>query len=601
MGSEMCIRDRDVKMAPDCIGDEVRMMVDSMEPGDVVLLENLRFHPEEKANDQEFSQELASLGDIYISDAFGTAHRAHASMVGVPRYMPHAAGLLLQKEVLYLGQILRKPERPLVVLLGGAKVSSKIGVIENLLNEKMERGDTLLIGGAMAYTFLKAKGIEVGDSLVEEDKVAVAREILALALKKGVEVILPVDHLVAREIKEEGGVELSPEVDIPPGMKGVDIGPGTIRLFKKRLRRARTIFWNGPVGLFEIETFSRGTREIAQFLAELTQQDRIISIVGGGDTVAAVSRAGVKEKLSHVSTGGGASLQYMEGKTLPGIEAVSGVQPVSELEVEKPLLSLYPGRDSVIKALKQRERNYRRLRRKKEGRYLYWKNTPENIKAQNPALWEAIQREGVEQFIQMKLVKIDPMYQYQPFIYLDEKEEYVPIRMNFSGDWDILRNKEKYDERFKGMSIGEVAAREGGVYCYRTSERINNKVYDRYLYIYYYPFDSGYRKGTHRHEVEHVSVYVNRETGEVDYVGTGEHENVHFYHARSSGIKFVEGTHPVIYIARGSHAMVPRKKDFAFIDRGYCRNYSFGGTLPCLLYTSPSPRDLSTSRMPSSA
>ena len=300
-----------VTLAPDCIGSEVESLVKD-QARSVILLENLRFHKEEEANDPAFSQALASLADVYVNDAFGAAHRAHASTAGMAKFFrAKGAGLLLQKELDYLGRVLSSPERPFVAILGGAKVSDKIGVLKNLI-PKMDR---LLIGGGMAYTFLKAKGISVGKSLVEEERIDLARELISQAESLQIPLFLPVDHIAAEDIKKG---PLTTDISIPPNLRGLDIGPKTIDQFIQEIRKGRMILWNGPVGVFEEENFSQGTRSIAQALAE----HNAISIVAGGDTVAAVMRAGVEGKITHLSTGGGATLEFLEGKKLPGIQAL---------------------------------------------------------------------------------------------------------------------------------------------------------------------------------------------------------------------------------------------------------------------------------------
>jgi phosphoglycerate kinase len=300
-----------VTLAPDCIGSEVEALVQDPHRK-VILLENLRFHKEEEENDPVFSQTLASLADVYINDAFGAAHRAHASTSGMAKFFREkGAGILLQKELDYLGRILSASEKPFVTLLGGAKVSDKIGVVKNLL----PKVNVLLIGGGMAYTFLKAKGIPIGKSLVEEDRVPLAREIMNQAQDLGIILRLPIDHIAAEEAEQP---PITTEVQIPPNHRGLDIGPKTITQFNQELYKAGMVLWNGPLGLFEVEQFSHGTRSIAQALAGC----RAISIVAGGDTVAAVMQAGVQERISHLSTGGGATLEFLEGKRLPGIEAL---------------------------------------------------------------------------------------------------------------------------------------------------------------------------------------------------------------------------------------------------------------------------------------
>ena len=301
-----------VILAPDCIGAEIEWLArDSAQR--IILLENLRFHKEEEGNDTSFSKALAALADVYVNDAFGAAHRAHASISGVAAFFKDkAAGLLMQKELDYLSRVLSKPENPFVMILGGAKVSEKIGVIRNLL----PKVSTLLIGGGMAYTFLKSKGIEVGKSLVENDKVQLATDLMQEAAQRAT-ILLPVDH-VTGDAQMKNPV-VSGET-IPPERIGLDIGPKTVQLFNDEIRRARMVLWNGPVGLFEVPPYDKGTRALAQTLADI--RSSCVSIIAGGDTVAAVSAAGVGEALSHLSTGGGATLEFLEGKKLPGIEAL---------------------------------------------------------------------------------------------------------------------------------------------------------------------------------------------------------------------------------------------------------------------------------------
>ena len=304
-----------VTLAPDCIGSDVEALAQD-QTHKVILLENLRFHKEEEANDPAFSQALASLADVYVNDAFGAAHRAHASTSGMAKFFREkGAGILLYKELDYLGRILSSPERPFVAILGGAKVSDKIGVLKNLI-PKMDR---LLIGGGMAYTFLKAKGVEVGRSLIEEERVALARDLINQAESLGIPLFLPIDHIAAEETKKN---PITVDGGIPPNLLGLDIGPKTISQFIQEIRKARMILWNGPVGLFEEEKFSQGTRSVARALAE----HDAISIVAGGDTVAAVMQAGVENKITHLSTGGGATLEFLEGKGLPGILALEEKQ-----------------------------------------------------------------------------------------------------------------------------------------------------------------------------------------------------------------------------------------------------------------------------------
>lgn len=303
-----------VPVAPDCVGPQVEAMVRAMKPGEVLMLENVRFHPEEEANDPQFARQLASLGDLYVNDAFGTAHRAHASTAGVAEYLPAVAGFLMQKELDALGGILENPARPLAAIIGGAKVSTKIKVLENLL----QRVDILIIGGGMANTFLKAKGYEVGSSLVEEDKVQVAWDLMKQAQDKGVQLGLPVDVVVAERFEADAPSKVVPVDQVPEGWTIVDIGPRTVEEFRKLLDPARTIFWNGPMGVFEMPRFAEGTRAIADILA----RSKATTVVGGGDSVAAVEQMGYADKMTHISTGGGASLEMIEGRTLPGVAAL---------------------------------------------------------------------------------------------------------------------------------------------------------------------------------------------------------------------------------------------------------------------------------------
>ena len=304
-----------VKLAPDCVGPEVEAMVAAMQTGEVLLLENLRFHAEETKNEEEFAKALARLADVYVDDAFGTAHRAHASTEGMAHFVSkRGAGFLLQRECDYLGKILADPERPLVAILGGAKVSDKIPVISNLL----QLVDSLLIGGAMAYTFLRSQGQQTGGSLVEKDQLSLASDLLRAAKDRGVSLLLPVDHVVADKA-EEGSPAAIVQGDIPAGKIGLDVGPETVAAFEKELARAKTIFWNGPLGLFEIKPFEAGTMAIAAAIAK----SEALSVVGGGDSVSAVKRSGQAEAISHISTGGGASLEFLEGKTLPGLAALA--------------------------------------------------------------------------------------------------------------------------------------------------------------------------------------------------------------------------------------------------------------------------------------
>jgi len=307
---------KDVKMAPDCIGAEVEKLVEQLQPGEVLLLENLRFHAEEQQNDAEFSRKLAALADIYINDAFAVAHRAHASVVGVPRFMEHcAAGFLLEKEINYFQQAISNPSRPLVAIIGGAKVSSKLGALRNM----MDRVDKMIIGGAMANTFLKSWGYDVGHSKVEDDLLDTARELIGMAKAKGVKLYLPVDCIAAEEFDARSVTKISPIQEVPENWMILDIGPATTILFAEALESARTIIWNGPMGAFEMDAFSRGTMAMVQRVAS----SHAMTIVGGGDTDVAVHKAGQSDNISYISTGGGAFLMLMEGKVLPGVEALN--------------------------------------------------------------------------------------------------------------------------------------------------------------------------------------------------------------------------------------------------------------------------------------
>ncbi|MFH1790937.1 MAG: phosphoglycerate kinase [Candidatus Omnitrophota bacterium] len=303
-----------VKMAGDCIGPDVKAIVDGMKPGDVVLLENLRFHKEEEKNDPGFAKELASLGDVFVNDAFGTCHRAHASTEGVTRYLPSVAGFLVEKEIEYFNRLLKSPDKPFALILGGAKVSDKIAVIENML----PKIDCLLIGGAMAYTFLKSRLKGVGNSKVEEDKIDMANEIFAAARDNNVSIFLPTDHVVAQSISDKARVRVSADF-VPDGWIGLDIGPRTIKKFISVLKNAKTICWNGPLGYFELKPFRKGTAEVAKFISRLNAT----TVIGGGDTAAAINALNLGSRMSHISTGGGASLEYLEGKELPGIAALN--------------------------------------------------------------------------------------------------------------------------------------------------------------------------------------------------------------------------------------------------------------------------------------
>jgi phosphoglycerate kinase len=308
---------RPVQMAPDCVGPEVTKMAEGLQPGGILLLENLRFHAEEEANDPAFAKQLASIADAFVQDAFGAVHRAHASTAGVAALLPSAAGLLLTKEIFYLTKALESPERPFIAILGGAKVSDKIEVIDSLL----EKVNGLVIGGAMAYTFLKAQGISVGNSRVEADKVDLAKSALKKAQEKHIQLFLPLDHIVVDQVDAKAASSVTPDRAIPEGKIAVDIGPNTVKSLETLLEKAKTVVWNGPMGIFEMAPFAAGTLGVAKALAEATAHGAT-TIVGGGDSVAAVKLAGLADKLSHISTGGGASLEFLEGKVLPGIAAL---------------------------------------------------------------------------------------------------------------------------------------------------------------------------------------------------------------------------------------------------------------------------------------
>jgi phosphoglycerate kinase len=313
---------KEVKLAPDCIGDEVKRMVAAMKDGDVLMLENVRFHAEEEKNDPEFAKQLAELGDVYINDAFGSAHRAHASTEGVTKYIKiNAAGYLMQKELDYLGKAVSNPTRPFTAILGGAKVSDKIMVIENLLSKV----DNLIIGGGMAFTFLKAQGYEIGKSLLEADKLDVAKNVMEKAAQSNVKILLPVDAVVAPEVKAGAPSKVCDVKEIPADMMGLDIGPKSIEIFTKTILESKTIVWNGPMGVFEIDDFAKGTNAVAEALAKATANGAI-TVIGGGDSAAAIKKAGLEDKVSHVSTGGGASLEFLEGRVLPGVAALNDAQ-----------------------------------------------------------------------------------------------------------------------------------------------------------------------------------------------------------------------------------------------------------------------------------
>ena len=305
---------QEVFMAKDVIGESAKTLAENLQEGQVMLLENVRFHREETDNDPEFAKELASMAEVFVNDAFGTAHRAHASTEGISHYLPSVSGFLIEKELKFLGDALNNPERPFVAILGGAKVSDKIGVIDSLL----EKVDTLMIGGGMAYTFFKAQGYEVGNSLCEPDKCDLALSLMNKAKEKGVKFLLPIDTKIGKEFKPDTESKTVAWTEIPEGWEGFDIGEKTIEMFKDELKSAKTVVWNGPLGLFEFDQFAIGTNAIAHALAELDAT----TIIGGGDSAAAVEKAGLADKMTHISTGGGASLEFLEGKKLPGIECL---------------------------------------------------------------------------------------------------------------------------------------------------------------------------------------------------------------------------------------------------------------------------------------
>ena len=302
-------------MAKDVIGDSAKELVAGLKDGEVMLLENVRYHKEEEKNDAEFSKKLAEFADVYVNDAFGTAHRAHASTAGVAAYIPAVCGYLIQKEIEIMGGALSNPERPFVAILGGAKVSDKIGVIENLL----EKVDYLIIGGGMAYTFLKAKGYEIGTSICEDEKLDLARSLMEKAQAKGVELLLPIENVCASEFSNDAERKIVPSDNIPSDFMGMDIGPKTIELFSEVITKAKTVIWNGPMGVFEFSNFAEGTKAVAKAVAD----SGAITIIGGGDSAAAVEQLGFADKMTHISTGGGASLEFLEGIELPGIAALN--------------------------------------------------------------------------------------------------------------------------------------------------------------------------------------------------------------------------------------------------------------------------------------
>ena len=311
--------DKDVIMAKDVIGEDAKTKAANLKEGEILLLENVRFHREETDNDPEFSKELASMAEVYVNDAFGAAHRAHSSTVGVASYLPAVSGFLIEKELKFLGEALDNPVRPFMAILGGAKVSDKIGVIDSLL----EKVDTLMIGGGMAYTFFKAQGYGVGNSICEEDKLDLAKDLMQKAKDRGVKLMLPVDTKIGKEFKPDTESKTVAWTEIPEGWEGFDIGEKTIEMYSEELRKAKTVVWNGPVGLFEFDQFAIGTNSIAKVMSELVDAT---TIIGGGDSAAAVRKAGLQDKMTHISTGGGASLEFLEGKKLPGIECLQNKQ-----------------------------------------------------------------------------------------------------------------------------------------------------------------------------------------------------------------------------------------------------------------------------------
>lgn len=305
----------EVKLADDIIGESAKNLTENMKNGEVVLLENVRFDAREEANDREFAKELASMAEVYVNDAFGTAHRAHSSTAGVAEFLPAVAGFLMEKEINFLGTTLENPERPFISILGGKKVSDKIGVIDNLL----EKVDTLLIGGGMAYTFVKAMGGKIGNSICEDDKLELALSLLEKAKQKGVKLMLPVDTRIGKEFDKNTESGIAKINEIPDGWQGFDIGDETIKLYEDELAKAKTVVWNGPLGAFELDQFAVGTNSIAKFLGNL---EGVTTIIGGGDSAAAIEKLGISDKFTHISTGGGASLEFLEGKKLPGVECL---------------------------------------------------------------------------------------------------------------------------------------------------------------------------------------------------------------------------------------------------------------------------------------
>ncbi len=305
---------QEIIMANDVIGEDAKEKAKNLQQGQIMLLENVRFHKEETDNDAEFSKQLASMAEIYVNDAFGAAHRAHASTAGVAEYLPAVSGFLIEKELKFLGNALNNPERPFVAIMGGAKVSDKIGVIDSLI----EKVDTLIIGGGMAYTFFKAQGYEVGNSICENDKLDLAKQAMKKAEEKGVKLMLPIDTKIGKEFKPDTESKTVSWTEIPEGWEGFDIGEKSIKMFEEEIRKAKTVVWNGPLGLFEFDQFAIGTNSIAKVLSEIDAT----TIIGGGDSAAAVRKAGLEDTMTHISTGGGASLEFLEGKKLPGIECL---------------------------------------------------------------------------------------------------------------------------------------------------------------------------------------------------------------------------------------------------------------------------------------
>ena len=306
--------DKEVIMAQDVVGEDASQKAAKLQQGEIMLLENVRFHREETDNEPEFAKKLANMAEIYVNDAFGAAHRAHASTAGVAAYLPAVSGFLIEKELEFLGNALNNPKRPFVAILGGAKVSDKIGVIDSLL----EKVDTLIIGGGMAYTFFKAQGYEVGNSICELDKLDLAKDLMKKAEEKGVKLMLPIDTKIGKEFKPDTESKTVAWTEIPEGWEGFDIGEESIKMFGEEIKKAKTVVWNGPVGLFEFDQFAIGTNSIAKILSEI----EATTIIGGGDSAAAVKKAGLEDKMTHISTGGGASLEFLEGKVLPGIECL---------------------------------------------------------------------------------------------------------------------------------------------------------------------------------------------------------------------------------------------------------------------------------------